>query len=83
MLQFTFNKPSFVISESIQETQFILVTIENFDTVIIPQDISIAISAVVDDATSNATQGIVIVTMQHFAIFIFRICSSYFVLIQA
>ena len=50
-----------MIGESDQETHFIIVTIENFDSVIIPQDVSITISAVVDDATSNATQGIVTV----------------------
>ena len=57
VLRFTFNQPSFVISESVQGTHIILVTIENFDSVIIPQDVSITISAVVDGATSNATQG--------------------------
>ena len=57
MLQFTFNQSSFMISESAQGTYFILVTIENFDSVTIPQNVSITISAVVDNATSNATQG--------------------------
>ena len=63
MLRFTFNQPSFVISESAQGTYFIFVTIENFDSVTIPQDVSITISAVVDDATSNATQGTMIIRM--------------------
>ena len=61
MLQFTFNQSSFMISESAQETYFIFVTIENFDSVTIPQDVSITISAVVDNATSNATQGTIII----------------------
>ena len=46
-----------MISESAQGTYVILVTIENFDSVTIPQDVSITLSTVVDDATSNATQG--------------------------
>ena len=58
MLQFTFSETSFVTSESAQETHFISVMIENFDSVTIPQDVSIVFSAVVDAATSSATQGI-------------------------
>ena len=63
MLRFTFNQPSFVISESAQGTYYIFVTIENFDSVTIPQDVSITISAVVDNATSNATQGTIIIML--------------------
>ena len=57
VLRFSFEEPSYEVSESVQETHYLLVMIENFDSVTIPESVTITISAVVNTATSNATQG--------------------------
>ena len=55
MLRVSFKQPSFMVSESVRDTQHLPVMIDNFDSV--PDGVSISISAVVNNATSNATQG--------------------------
>ena len=53
---FSFESQSSIISES-NETHYRLVMIENIDMLTIPEDVSISISAEVDNDTSNVTQG--------------------------
>ena len=53
-------------NESLQETLYLPVIIENINVIEIPDDVSISVSAVVSNDNSNATQGIIIQFTFHF-----------------
>ena len=56
-LMFSFEDRSSIISEGIEETHYRLVMIDNIGLLTIPENVSISISAEVDNDTSNVTQG--------------------------
>lgn len=64
-LRVSFNDNYFEIGENFEEDHVLFVMIENLQSVVIPPDVYISISAVVQNTTSNATIGINILTNKH------------------
>lgn len=56
-LVFSFRESSYKISEDPGGSHSLFVHIENFDTVRIPMDVVVSLSALINFMTSNATQG--------------------------